>query len=70
MCLLEGEESLAPGTMRPTGDWGCVDIDGRVYCVGRCDRQIKRSGHRVNLDSIQQVCMGLIWIQFNRFVWG
>ena len=29
---------------------------GRLVYDGRCDRQIKRLGHRINLDHIQQVC--------------
>ena len=55
VCLLEGESEAIPGVMRPTGDWGYTDGSGRIYFMGRCDRQIKRSGHRINLDSIQQV---------------
>ncbi len=66
MCLLEGEAAISPGTMRSTGDWGYVDAAGRVYWVGRGDRQIKRLGHRINLDSIQQV---LQWNLFSGHQW-
>ena len=55
MCLLQGENELLPGRMTPSGDIGYISDDARLYCVGRTDRQIKRSGHRINLDSIQQV---------------
>ena len=55
MCWLEGEAELVSGCMRPSGDVGYIDGSGRLYCVGRTDRQIKRSGHRINLDSIQKV---------------
>lgn len=43
------------GCMRATGDWAHVADGGKVFFMGRCDRQLKRSGHRINLDSIQQV---------------
>lgn len=59
VCWLEGETELVSGCMRPSGDIGYVDGSGQLYCVGRTDRQIKRAGHRVNLDSIQQV--GSLW---------
>ena len=55
VCLLQGEKELLPDSMRPSGDIGYVSDNGRLYCVGRTDRQIKRSGHRINLDSVQQV---------------
>lgn len=33
-----------------------MDEGGRLVYDGRCDRQIKRLGHRINMDHIQQVC--------------
>ncbi|KAL5486532.1 hypothetical protein EMCRGX_G019026 [Ephydatia muelleri] len=54
-CLLGDEEELVPGCMRPSGDIGYRDNLGRVYCVGRLDQQLKRAGHRVYLNTIQQV---------------
>lgn len=54
MCLLDEEETIAPGTMRATGDW--VNVKGeQLQYLGRRDRLIKRHGKRVNLDSVQQV---------------
>ena len=55
MCILEGEAHVTPGLMRPSGDYGYFGKDGRLYYQGRCDRQIKRLGHRINLDSIEKV---------------
>ena len=44
-----------PGVMRPSGDIGHIDEHRRLFYNGRCDRQVKRLGHRINLDHIQQV---------------
>ena len=55
-CLLGDETFLYPGVMRATGDKGHMDEGGRLVYDGRCDRQIKRLGHRINMDHIQQVC--------------
>ena len=62
MCLVGGECELWDGTMRNTGDiaFRC-DATGHVYVVGRIDRQIKRKGHRVNMDHIQQVGYEYTW---------
>lgn len=54
VCLLDKEETVAPGTMRATGDWVNVNSEQLQY-LGRRDRLIKRHGKRVNLDSMQQV---------------
>ncbi len=57
MCLV-GDESVIcedGGHMRCTGDVGRVLPGGGVVYVGRRDRQVKRRGHRVNLDYIQHV---------------
>ena len=55
VCLLGDEEELVPGCMRPSGDIGYRDDGGNIYCIGRSDQQVKRAGHRVNLNVIQQV---------------
>lgn len=55
MCLLDDEEHCVAGTMRPTGDHGSYRSDGQLCYIGRMDKQIKRLGHRINLDHIQQV---------------
>ena len=54
-CLVGDERHLLPDVMRPSGDLGHIDEDGKLFYDGRCDRQVKRLGHRVNLDYIQQV---------------
>lgn len=54
VCLLK-EDEVDLNLMRPSGDVGVVDARGRVYCLGRCDFQVKRFGHRVNLESMEQV---------------
>lgn len=54
VCLLDEEETIAPGTMRATGDWVKVKGEQLLY-LGRRDRLIKRHGKRVNLDNVQQV---------------
>lgn len=57
VCLLGDEISPAPSTLRGTGDWGWVSEDGVMYFAGRMDRQIKRWGHRVSLDQIEEVTL-------------
>ena len=54
-CVVGDEVKLTPGVMRSSGDLGHIDEDGRLFYDGRCDRQVKRLGHRINLDNIQQV---------------
>ncbi|KAM9762513.1 beta-alanine-activating enzyme [Menidia menidia] len=58
VCLLDGEESVSPGTMRATGDWVSLQ-EGRLYYRGRRDREIKRNGKRLNLDSLQTLILTL-----------
>ena len=53
MCLLGNETSLISGTLRATGDWAYVK-DGCIWFCGRKDRQIKRMGKRINLDTVEQ----------------
>lgn len=53
MCLV-GDETR-PVQLRGTGDRGWVNGEGDVFFVGRLDRQIKRWGHRLSLDQVEQV---------------
>ena len=55
VCLVGEETSAEFGTFRRTGDIVCVDVSGRVYYTGRRDNQIKRFGHRINLEMIENV---------------
>ena len=55
MCMVDDEECLVPGIMRDSGDCGYISDSGKLYYIGRTDRQIKRNGIRMNLDHIQQV---------------
>lgn len=55
VCLLEGESNIIPWTWRNSGDIEYRDKDGNLFVLERTDRQIKRSGHRINIDYIQQV---------------
>lgn len=55
MCLVAEETRHPDDGMRCSGDRGRVDAWGRLLCGGREDRQIKRWGHRVNLDHVEQV---------------
>ena len=59
MCLLGNEQQLVWGCMRPSGDFGYLDDSG-LFFEGRCDDQVKRAGHRINLSSIQQVLCKLL----------
>uniref|UniRef100_A0A3P8ZH08 Carrier domain-containing protein n=1 Tax=Esox lucius TaxID=8010 RepID=A0A3P8ZH08_ESOLU len=58
VCLLDDEVTVAPGTMRSTGDWVRVR-DTQLYYLGRRDRLVKRHGQRLHLDTLQQVRSGL-----------
>ncbi|KAJ1659927.1 Nonribosomal peptide synthetase [Dispira simplex] len=42
------------GMLYRTGDLGCWLADGRVYCMGRKDNQVKLHGFRVELGEIEQ----------------
>ncbi|KAJ1659188.1 Nonribosomal peptide synthetase [Dispira simplex] len=43
------------GMLYRTGDLGCWLTDGRVYCMGRKDNQVKLHGFRVELGEIEQI---------------
>lgn len=60
VCCLGNEPYLVSGTLRNSGDVGYRNENGQVYIMGRTDRQIKRRGHRINLDFIEQVTMATI----------
>ncbi|KAK7097520.1 hypothetical protein V1264_004483 [Littorina saxatilis] len=58
-CLLnnEDEDLLKRGNVwRRTGDLGKVESDANIFCLGREDRQIKRNGKRLDLDTLEKVC--------------
>ena len=57
MCILDDDDVVtpSPSIMRATGDRGWVDERGYIYFTGRLDRQIKRLGHRISLDHLEQV---------------
>ena len=55
MCLLDDETNPVPSALRGTGDRGWVSERGHVYFAGRQDRQVKRWGHRISLDYVEQV---------------
>ena len=55
MCLVDDETMPPAGGMRCSGDHGYIDSDGHLIYHGRSDHQVKRWGHRINLDIIQQV---------------
>lgn len=54
MCFLDGEMTVALGTMRATGDFVTVK-GGELFFLGRKDSQIKRHGKRLNIELVQQV---------------
>ncbi|RVE73791.1 hypothetical protein OJAV_G00034930 [Oryzias javanicus] len=58
VCLLDGEGTVAPGTMRATGDWVKIR-EQQLHFQGRTDRTIKRNGKQVNLDHLQQLILAL-----------
>ena len=52
-CLVEGESEESVPIMRDSGD--IVEVkDGHMWYVGRSDNQIKRFGHRINLDYVEK----------------
>ncbi|KAJ1334844.1 hypothetical protein BSLG_007998 [Batrachochytrium salamandrivorans] len=59
VCYL-GNESI-PQILRPTGDLAVRDeTTGVITLLGRKDRQIKRSGYRIQLDSISQTIQNVL----------
>jgi acyl-CoA synthetase len=57
VCLVGSESTAIFGTLRRTGDIVHVDTEGRVFYAGRCDNQVKRLGHRINLEVIENVVL-------------
>ena len=55
MCLVGGETTHPDDSMRCSGDRGYVDGDGLLAYLGRGDSQVKRWGHRINLEVVQLV---------------
>ena len=57
-CLLNDEDEqvlTSSAVWRCTGDLGRVDSKGNIFCLGRVDRQIKRHGKRLDLDTLEKV---------------
>ncbi|SEP94881.1 non-ribosomal peptide synthetase [Lentzea albida] len=52
--------SAVPGArLYATGDGGELDDQGRIVFTGRLDDQVKVRGHRVELQEVEQVLLGL-----------
>ncbi|KAG7174546.1 Beta-alanine-activating enzyme-like, partial [Homarus americanus] len=47
--------------LRPTGDRGILK-NGKIYCLGRLDRQVKRSGQKVSLAEIERLCKSYTYV--------
>ncbi|XP_053510931.1 beta-alanine-activating enzyme isoform X2 [Artibeus jamaicensis] len=68
VCFLDGEMTVALGTMRATGDFVTVK-DGELFFLGRKDSQIKRHGKRLNIELVQQVAEGLQQVESCAVIW-
>lgn len=44
----------SPSRIYKTGDKGYVDAEGRLFCLGRLDFQVKLNGFRVELGDVEQ----------------
>ncbi|XP_076134328.1 beta-alanine-activating enzyme isoform X1 [Alosa pseudoharengus] len=62
VCLLDDEETTAPGTMRATGDWVSIR-DAQLFYIGRKDSLVKRHGQQLHLDAVQQVVESLTEVE-------
>ncbi|XP_068223088.1 beta-alanine-activating enzyme [Palaemon carinicauda] len=51
-----------PLIMRSTGDRG-ISKKGKIYCLGRNDRQVKRHGKKVSLSEIERQCESLSYVE-------
>ncbi|MEV5976607.1 amino acid adenylation domain-containing protein [Streptomyces sp. NPDC052114] len=64
---------LADGRTRPaylTGDLGHYGEDGRIHLRGRRDHQIKRRGHRIDLQDIESVVQEFPSVRTCAAVWA
>ncbi|KAF6128454.1 aminoadipate-semialdehyde dehydrogenase [Phyllostomus discolor] len=68
VCFLDGEMTVALGTMRASGDFVTVK-DGELFFLGRKDSQIKRHGKRLNIELVQQVAEGLQQVESCAVIW-
>ncbi|XP_036890045.1 beta-alanine-activating enzyme isoform X2 [Sturnira hondurensis] len=68
VCFLDGEMTVALGTVRATGDFVTVK-DGELFFLGRKDSQIKRHGKRLNIELVQQVAEGLQQVDSCAVIW-
>lgn len=49
----ERQAALFAGGSYRTGDWGHQGEDGLWYFEGRCDREVKVQGHRIDLNAVE-----------------
>ncbi|XP_064081411.1 beta-alanine-activating enzyme-like [Macrobrachium nipponense] len=57
----EGTEKN-PLIMRNTGDRGIINR-GKIFCLGRKDRQVKRQGKKISLSEIERQCESLSYVE-------
>ncbi len=51
-------DPFVPGEMMyRSGDLGRLRADGRIDCLGRCDKQVKINGQRLEMDEIMNVML-------------
>ncbi|KAK7071975.1 hypothetical protein SK128_008154, partial [Halocaridina rubra] len=53
--------------MRRTGDKGVIH-NGKIYCLGRVDRQVKRLGQKVSLAEIERHCESISYVEVCRVI--
>lgn len=58
----------AIGPLYKTGDLGSFDCDGRIYCHGRQDSQVKLLGNRVDLAEIEACIAACGWVRHTAVV--
>ncbi|XP_066960096.1 beta-alanine-activating enzyme isoform X2 [Macrobrachium rosenbergii] len=61
ICVDEGTEKK-PLIMRNTGDRGIMN-KGKIFCLGRKDRQVKRHGKKISLSEIERQCESLSYVE-------
>ncbi|MYR15801.1 AMP-binding protein [Streptomyces sp. SID724] len=64
---------LADGSTRPaylTGDLGYYGTEGKIHLRGRRDHQIKRRGHRIDLQDIESVVQEFASVRGCAAVWA
>ncbi|KAK3930866.1 Beta-alanine-activating enzyme [Frankliniella fusca] len=71
ICEIDNENCLdfSPPVFRSTGDIVEVHSDGRICYVGRKDLTVKRWGHRINLESVEEIALSYHAVQGACCVW-